>query len=54
MLETLALDFDDVCAHAVIVARRLLGNRVDYFQLKMVETISELIVPLDLNEKQKP
>lgn len=31
MLETLALDFDDVCAQAVAVARRLLGNRVDYF-----------------------
>jgi hypothetical protein len=45
--EILTQDYDEVCALAITVARRLLGNRVDYFQLKMVETISEVMIPIE-------
>ena len=41
-LETLALDFDDVCMVAVSVAKSLIADRVDEFQIKMLETISEI------------
>ena len=41
-LETLALDFDDVCQVAVTVAKILLGDRIGEFQLKTLEAISDI------------
>jgi hypothetical protein len=41
-METLTLDFDDVCQVAVTVTKALLGDRVDEFQLKIMEAISDI------------
>ena len=41
-METLTLDFDDVCQVAVTVAKTLLGDRIDEFQLKIMEAISDI------------
>ncbi len=41
-METLTLDFDDVCQMAVTVAKTLLGDRVGEFQLKVLEAISDI------------
>lgn len=41
-METLTLDFDDVCQIAVTVAKTLLGDRIDEFQLKIMEAISDI------------
>jgi len=45
--ESLTVDFDDICDLAVSVARRLLGVKIDYFQLRMTEAISEVMTPLE-------
>ena len=41
-METLTLDFDDVCQVAVTVSKALLGDRLDEFQLKIMEAISDI------------
>ena len=46
VLEPMTLDFDDVASVAVSVVRRLLHNRVDDFQLQMMQVISEICEPL--------
>jgi hypothetical protein len=51
--EQLTADYDDVCALAVAVARKLIGTRLDLFQLRMVETISDVMQPLETQEKQR-
>jgi len=51
-LETLTLDFDDVCKVAVCVGRRLMGSRIDDFQLSMVQAISDLMEPLEEMQKR--
>ena len=42
----MTLDFDDVASVAVSVVRRFLHNRVDDFQLQMMQVISEICEPL--------
>ena len=42
----MTLDYDDVASVAVSVVRRLLHNRVDDFQLQMMQVISEICEPL--------
>ena len=41
-METLTLDFDDVCQVAVTVSKTLLGDRLDEFQLKIMEILSDI------------
>ena len=41
-METLTLDYDDVCQVAVTVAKNLLGDRLDEFQLKIMEILSDI------------
>lgn len=36
------IDSDDVCRIAVIVARKLLDNRIDEFSLSMLQCISDI------------
>lgn len=41
-MEALTLDYDDVCQLAVTVVKFLIGDRIDDFQLKIMETISDI------------
>ena len=41
-MEALTLDYDDVCQVAVTVSKTLLGDRLDEFQLKIMEAISDI------------
>jgi len=41
------LDSDDVCRIAVIVARKLLDQRIDEFSLSMLQAISDVREPLE-------
>lgn len=51
--EQLTIDFDDVCAQSIAVARNLCP-RADFFQLKMIEAIGEVTQILDLHKSQRP
>lgn len=47
--ESLVLDSDDVCRIAVIIARKLLNERIDEFSLSMLQAISDVKEPLEEN-----
>lgn len=41
-MEALTLDFDDVCQVAVTVSKTLLGDRLNEFQIQIMEAISDI------------
>lgn len=49
--ESLALDCDDACRLAVIVARRLLDARIDEFSLCMLQAIADVREPLEEDQE---
>ncbi|CDW89230.1 at hook motif family protein [Stylonychia lemnae] len=49
--ESLVVDSDDVCRIAVMVARKLLDQRIDEFSLSMLQAISDIKEPLEENSE---
>ena len=41
-METLTLDYDDVCQLAITVAKTLMSDRIDEFQIQVMEAISDI------------